>query len=68
MLDQELLKVKDHPDLIKDMKSKAVLNNNYAALLDYKKKQQMEEELKNLKSDVSEIKDLLGSIVMMMNK
>lgn len=63
-----LVKIKDHPDLVKDMESKAVLNSNYAALLEYRKKQQMQEEIQNLKSDVSEIKDLLNSIAAMLNK
>lgn len=63
-----MLKIKDHPDLVKDMDSKAVLNTNYAALLEYRKKQQMQEEIQNLKSDVSEIKSLLNNIVLMINK
>lgn len=63
-----LHKVENHPDLMKDMDSKAVLNTNYAALLEYRKKQQMQDEIQNLKSDVSEIKNLLSSIVSLLNK
>jgi len=63
-----LYKVEEHPDLVKDMDSKAVLNTNYAALLEYRKKQRMEDELQSLKSDVDEIKLMLSSIVSMLNK
>ena len=63
-----LVKIKDHPDLVKDMDSKAVLNTNYAALLEYKKKQQMQSEIENLKSDVSEIKQLLNKIISSLDK
>jgi hypothetical protein len=58
-----LYKVKDHPDLVKDMNSKAILNTNYAALLEYKKKKQMEEEFNSLKSDVEDIKKMLQALL-----
>jgi hypothetical protein len=58
-----LYKVKDHPDLVKDMNSKAILNTNYAALLEYKKKKQMEEEFNSLKSDVEDIKKMLQTLL-----
>ena len=64
----KLVRIQDHPDLVKDMESKAVLNTNYAALLEYKKTQQMKSEIDDLKTDVSEIKDLLSTIVTMLNK
>jgi hypothetical protein len=63
MIDMNLYKVKDHPHLIKDMDSKAVLNTNYAALLEYKKKKQMEEEFNSLKSDVEDIKKMLQALL-----
>ena len=43
MIDMTIAKVKDHPHLVKDMNSKAVLNTNYAALLEYKRKKEFEE-------------------------
>jgi hypothetical protein len=64
----KLYKVQDHPDLVKDMNSKAVLNTNYAALLEHKKKQKISQEIDNLKKDVSEIKDTLKLLVSMLNK
>jgi hypothetical protein len=63
MIDMNLYKVKDHPHLVKDMESKAVLNTNYAALLEYKKKKQMEEEFNSLKSDVEDIKKMLQALL-----
>ena len=50
------------------MDSKAVLNTNYAALLEYKRKQQMVHEIDTLKSDVSEIKLLLNKIISSLDK
>lgn len=64
----KLFKVQDHPDLVKDMNSKAVLNTNYAALLEHKKKQKVSQEIDNLKKDVAEIKDTLKLLVSMLNK
>jgi hypothetical protein len=58
-----LYKVKDHPHLVKDMDSKAVLNTNYAALLEYRRKKQMEEEFNSLKTDVDEIKKMLQALL-----
>jgi len=64
----KLLKVKDHPHLVKDMDSKAILNTNYAALVEYRKRKQMEEEVQSLRSDVSEMKDSLNKILSLLNK
>ena len=63
MTTANLYKVKDHPHLVKDMNSKAILNTNYAALLEYKKKKQMKEEFNSLKSDVEEIKSMLQALL-----
>jgi hypothetical protein len=63
-----LAKVKDHPHLVKDLDSKAVLNTNYAALLEYKRKKQMEEEVKSLRGDVQDMKDTLNKILSLLNK
>jgi hypothetical protein len=63
MIDMNLYKVKDHPHLVKDMESKAVLNTNYAALVEYRRKKQMEEEFNSLKSDVEDIKKMLQALL-----
>ena len=66
--DMNIVKVKDHPHLVKDLDSKAVLNTNYAALLEYKRKKQMEEEVKSLRGDVQDMKDTLNKILSLLNK
>jgi hypothetical protein len=63
-----LYKVKEHTDLVKDMDSKAVLNTNYAALYEYRKRKQLEDEVKSLREDVGDIKNSLNLIVSMLNK
>jgi len=63
MIDMKLAKVKDHPHLVKDMESKAVLNTNYAALVEYRRKKQMEEEFNSLKTDVEDIKKMLQALL-----
>lgn len=68
IIDMNLAKVKDHPHLVKDLDSKAVLNTNYAALLEYKRKKQMEEEVKSLRGDVQDMKDTLNKILSLLNK
>ena len=64
----KLYKVEDHPDLVKDMDSKAVLNTNYAALHEYKKKKQLQEEVQSLKDDVQDMKQTLNQILSLLNK
>jgi hypothetical protein len=60
------LKVEGEPDLVRDTKSKAILNINVQALENYKKSREtrlktnkMLVEFEQLKNDVSEIKNLL---------
>lgn len=63
-----LYKVQDHPDLVKDMDSKAILNTNYAALLEYKKKQQIYQDVDDLRNDINDIKETLNVLVSLLNK
>mgnify|MGYP001394152742 FL=1 len=70
----EEIKVKGHPDLVRDVSSKAIVNKN---LLDYEnymkaskfrmserdKINNMEEDLSNLKNEINEIKSLLIDLV-----
>lgn len=64
------LKVENNPDLIRDNNSKAILNNNDTELLIYKQKREerrklfrLQEEHEQLKNDVTEIKNLLRSLL-----
>jgi hypothetical protein len=63
-----LYKVEEHANLVKDMDSKAILNTNTAALLDYKKKQEMKKDIDSLKSDIGEMKQMLNKIFSMLEK
>jgi len=63
-----LYKVQEHANLVKDMDSKAILNTNAAALLDYKKKQEMKKDIDSLKSDIGEMKQMLNKIFSMLEK
>lgn len=63
------LKVENYPDLVRDSKSKAIINVNKAAMQEHMSKQQMKEniqtlnqEMASLKDDFKEIKTLLREI------
>lgn len=64
----KIAKVQDHPDLVRDLESNAVLNTNYAALLEYRKKQQMVKDMDLLKSEVVELKEMMSQILSLLNK
>jgi hypothetical protein len=63
-------KVKENPELIRDMDSKAVLNTNRSALESYRKKREKQQELKsaiddinNMKQDINDLKTLMQRIL-----
>lgn len=67
-------KVEEHPNLIRDTNSNAILNVDHNALQAYKKRKyinnsknrqitDMQEDINNLKNDINTIKDLLVSLV-----
>jgi hypothetical protein len=63
-------KVKENPELIRDMDSKAVLNTNSTALQAYKKKREKQQEMQsavedinNMKQDINELKTLMQRIL-----
>ena len=64
----KIFKVQDHPDLVKDMNSKAVLNTNYAALMEYKKQKQIVDDVDSLKKDMQDIKSMLSDLLGKLNK
>jgi ribosomal protein L35 len=64
-----MLKVEDYPNLVRDPKSKAIINVNRNAMVEHVSKQQMKESIQNLnqemvslKNDFKEIKALLQQI------
>lgn len=63
------LKVKDHPGLVRDPKSKAIINIDKDAYSDYQNKKiiqskmiNMNEEIYQLKQSVEEIKQLITQL------
>lgn len=66
----ERARIKEKPHLVKDLNNFAILNTNKAAVAQHKqkmaelqRKKEMETEINNLKSEVSEIKNMLGTIL-----
>lgn len=62
----EYIKVKDHPNLVRDSKSNAILNVDNAALNKYKEERErllkinsMVDEHEQMKNDISDIKSML---------
>jgi galactokinase len=63
-------KVKENPELIRDMNSKAVLNTNLTAMQAYKKKREKQQEIQsavedinNMKQDINDLKTLMQRIL-----
>lgn len=63
-------KVKENPELIRDMDSKAVLNTNLTALQGYKKRREKQQEIdqtiddiNNIKQDINDLKTLMQRIL-----
>lgn len=51
------LKVEDRPDLIRDSRSKAIININRSAMQEHMSKQQMKENIQNLNQEMASLKD-----------
>lgn len=65
-----MLKVKDHPNLIRDPNSKAIINISQSELAEFQQKNNIQKKVKELteqmhemKNDFSEIKSLLQQLV-----
>lgn len=66
----KIARVIDHPDLVRDMESKAILASDHIKYREYKQKKDLlkstmryGEEIDSLKKDVQEIKALLLRLV-----
>jgi hypothetical protein len=51
--------ISEHPTLVRDRNSKALINTDIAALNEYKNKKKLVEDVRELKQDIQEIKQLL---------
>ena len=63
-------KFKDNQNIVRDLRTKAILNVNETAIKKHeqfiaqkRKEERMQEEINSLKSDITEIKDLLKSMI-----
>jgi hypothetical protein len=61
-------KVKENPELIRDMNSKAVLNTNQAALQSYKKKREKQNEIQSAVSDINNMKQDINDLKALMQR
>lgn len=66
----KIAKVKENPDLVRDMDNQAILNTNVSALEAYKKRRQKESEvsqslndINTMKQDINELKTLMQRIL-----
>lgn len=61
------LKIENHEELVRDTRTNAILNTDNDALASYRarrdKERQLREDVEGLKTDMSEIKELLKQIV-----
>jgi len=60
-----LVPVSNHPRLLRDKNSKALINTDIAALKEYKNRKKMAEDVDILKNEVQELKHL---ILLLINK
>jgi len=67
-MNNTLLPVNDHPGLLRDKHSKALLNTDVGALTDHKNKKKLAEEVKALSGEVQDIKRILLQIVDNLNR
>jgi hypothetical protein len=58
-----LIPVSDHPSLLRDKNSKALINTDIAALNEYKNKKRLIEDVNYLKNEVHEIKRLMQGLI-----
>jgi len=62
MIDSNILIQTEDENLVRDVNSKALLNNNLAALREYRNKSETKQRLAKLESDMQDIKNLLIEI------
>lgn len=55
--------VKEDPNFVRDINSKAILNTNLGSLKEYKNNKNLKEEIKNLKTDILELKAIVSKIL-----
>lgn len=61
-------KVKENPDLVRDMGNQAILNTNVDALSAYKKRRQKEREISDSLSDINTMKQDINDLKTLMQR
>lgn len=56
------MKVEGHPDLVRDSKSKAIINVNRSAVQEHQQQVNMKKNIKNLSDEIVEIKQEFSEI------
>lgn len=62
------LKVQDYPDLVRDSKSKAIINTNRSALLDHLEKRENKVTIQSLRDEMSVIKEEFEEIKLLLKQ
>lgn len=66
-MNKEYIKVKDHPNLVRDKKSNAIINVDDNGFNKYKKERdeilRKEKEHEQMKNDITSIKELLSKLL-----
>jgi len=60
---KSLISVTDHPSLLRDKNSKALINTDIAALNEYKNKKKLIEDVSSLKTEVQDLKRLMLELI-----
>jgi len=63
-----MIEIKDTPTFGRDIDSKAVINNNKAALVEIKSKRELNKRLNDMESDIRSIKSLLEQLLIQQQK
>ena len=51
------LKVEGHPDLVRDSRSKAIINTNRNAMIEHAEKRQVKVSIQSLSDEINEIRE-----------
>tara|TARA_R100001591_G_scaffold46325_2_gene57208 strand:+ start:299 stop:502 length:204 start_codon:yes stop_codon:yes gene_type:complete len=65
---QKLSTVREHEGLVRDERTRAVLNTDLGALKLYKEQRAKNNEIKELKNEVEDIKNMLSEILSKLEK
>lgn len=62
------LKVEDHPGLVRDSKSKAIINVDDSAYKDYRNRKNLQNKMINMTEEINDLKNDIGEIKLLLNQ